>query len=199
MKIRRILPFQRLFPANVSGMRAWPALIIALCAGCAHTSKLPGQPVAAQVQELRTHLTKAVLYIGPTGWSFNVAQKEEDLPTISCEYILTTPDTLSTLMDILDRARFVQDKPPTMLNARIGVYLHQDNGAISKLILSNAFRGEGARGVYDNGTDVVSSLEFPKELRAFAMTLQQTKPNWYCDGEKKAAAARETAPGNQPQ
>ena len=189
MKLRRTFPFQRLFPLNVSGMRLWPVLVAALWAGSAQAA----QPtVAAQLKQVRNHVTEAVLYIGPTSWSFNTAREEEDLPSISCHYVLTTPDDLWKLMDILDRAKVVADKPPTILNARIGIYLHQDNGAVSKLILANPFKDEGARGLYNDGTGVVTSVDFAQALRAFARTLQQTKPNWYCDGEKAAASEPRT-------
>ncbi|NHZ92819.1 hypothetical protein F2P45_27985 [Massilia sp. CCM 8733] len=146
---------------------------------------------------MRNHITEAVLYIGPTTWSFNTAREEEDLPSISCQYVLTTPNDLWKLMDILDRAKVVADKPPRILNARIGIYLYQDNGAVSKLILANSFKDEGARGLYNDATGVVTGLDFEQELRAFALTLQQTKPNWYCDGEKSSVAAPEPRTGNE--
>ncbi|HEX8613761.1 MAG TPA: hypothetical protein VF800_20985, partial [Telluria sp.] len=126
------------------------------------------------------------LHIGTIHTTYNVARKEADLPGISCEYILTDPKSLSTLMDILNRATFVNDRPPKITDVRVGIYLHERNGSMSKILLNAPFLGEGSKGRFNDHTGVVTNLTFDKDLRNFASTLKQTKPNYECDSEKAA-------------
>ncbi|WP_157778303.1 hypothetical protein [Massilia violaceinigra] len=142
--------------------------------------------ISNDIAALRGHVAKAVIYIGPEQWTFNLARKESDLPIISCEYILTEADSLSTLISILERGKFAKHPAPHQMDVRVGVYLHRTDGEVRKIILNASELNAGMRGKYNDRTAILSSPMFEKELRAFTATLQQTKPNYYCDSEKSA-------------
>ncbi|MDQ1814968.1 hypothetical protein RBA41_16795 [Massilia sp. CCM 9210] len=149
------------------------------------TAATPEEPqVANDIAAVRGQLAKAIIYIGPENWAFSTAKNESQLPSISCEYILTDADSLSTLMDILERGKFANHPPPYRMNVRMGIYLHRTDGAVKKILLNNPGLNAGMRGRYDEHTGVMSSPAFADELRAFAATRQQTKPNYYCDSDK---------------
>lgn len=135
-----------------------------------------GKDVSKEISELRNTVSSAELFLAPPNATFRADLKAPDVIRMSCHYKATSPDDVSSLIDLIANARVIEaSSDKDGYDARVVVRLYDGDSKHSTLIMSPDYSNAPANGGYlamskggNQEIPVVANTGIEKELRFWA-------------------------------